>query len=448
MKKLTAALALALAASPALATNGLRMTAFSPVNASVGGAGVAHAWDASALVVNPATMADLGARVDFGAAYFPTTVTYSATNSYIGTGIPALEQIGALIVNQPNVTLTSDFPAVPIPNIGLVVPFGKDVRLGVGMASMAGVGTDYAANLFSSTVATSYYSFRFPIGASWQVLDILSLGASLNGAWALMGYTLGASVGLPPHPVASSFGAGFTLGAKVKALPFLSVGATYESPTWFQPFKFNVGCANPLGAIPVNPACGPLGVPGGQEQLQFDLPYSFSGGLEASLLEGALILVGDVQWVAWSTTLGPNMPSFVGGSATLTSQFFPFNTDWSDQWIFKVGAQYTLPVMEDRWRLRAGYNYGKAPLNPSQALENIAFPAIAESHVTVGLGFATSKSIALNFSSVIGLKNTVSGTGSLPDLSGLVGQPVPAGTLSYSTSVSGYTLELGVSVTY
>lgn len=448
MKKLTTALALALAASPALATNGLRMTAFSPLNASVGGAGAAHAWDASALVVNPATMADLGARVDFGAAYFPTTVSYSATNSYIGTGIPALEQLGGLIVNQPNVTLTSDFPAVPIPNIGLVIPFGKEWRLGVGMAALAGVGVDYPANLFSSTVATSYFSFRFPLGVSFQPMDILSVGATLNGAWALMGYALGASVGLPPHPTASSFGAGFTLGAKVKALPFLSFGATYESPTWFQPFKFNVGCANPLGAIPVNPACGPLGVPGGQEELQFNLPYNFSGGVEASLLEGGLILVFDVQYVAWSTTLGKNQPSFVNGSATTTSQFFPFNTDWSDQWIFKVGAQYTLPVMEDRWKVRAGYNYGKAPVNPNQALENIAFPAIVESHITVGLGFAASKSVALNFASVIGLEKKVSGTGPLPDLSALAGAPLPPGTLSYTTSTSGYTLELGVSVTY
>jgi long-chain fatty acid transport protein len=448
MKKLATALVLALAASPALATNGLRMTAFSPLNASVGGAGVAYGWDASALVLNPATLADLGSRVDFGGAYFPTTVKYSATNSYIGTGIPALEQLGALIVNQPNVTLTSDFPAVPIPNIGVVIPIAKDWRLGLGMASVAGVGADYAANLFSSTVATTYFNFRFPIGVSWQLLDgMLSLGATANGSWALMGYSLGASVGLPPHPVSTSFGAGFTLGARVRPVPFIAIGAAYESPTWFQPFEFNVGCANPLGAIPAgtSPQCGPLGLPGGREKLEFNMPWNATLGIEVELLDGMLLLVGDVQYIAWSTTLGAGQPAFVDGSATFTSNAFPFSTNWKDQWVFKAGGQ----VKALDWlKIRAGFNYGQAPLDPARALENIAFPALAQSHVTLGAGFQVSKSIAINLATVIAFENEMSGTGALPDLSSLAGQPLPPGTLSYTTSVSGYTLEAGLAVTY
>jgi long-chain fatty acid transport protein len=437
MKRLSLVLALGLAALPAHATNGLRMTAFSPVNASMGGAGVAVGVDSSALVLNPATLADLDARVDFGAAYFPTTVTYSATDSYIGTGVPQLEGLGRIIVNQPNVTLTSDFPPVPIPNIGLVIPLAKDWRLGVGMAAMAGVGADYAANLFSSTVQTTYFNFRFPIGVSWQVLDMLSVGATANGSWALLGYSLGASVGLPPHPVASSFGAGFTLGAKLKALPFLSVGAAYESPTWFKPFKYNIGPSNPLNALPA-----PL--PGGQEELEFNLPWSGTLGLEAEMLDGVLMLVGDAQFIAWSTTLGKNQPAFVNGSATPTSQFFPFSTNWSDQWVYKIGAQ----VKATDWlKLRAGFNYGKAPLDPNQALENIAFPALVETHITVGAGLQVSKSIALNLASVIGLKKEMSGTGNLPNLAALA-PGTPPGTLSYTASAEGYTIEAGLSVTY
>jgi len=42
----------------------------------------------------------------------------------------------------------------------------------------------------------------------------------------------------------------------------------------------------------------------------------------------------------------------------------------------------------------------------------------------------------------------MSGTGALPDLSSLAGQPLPPGTLSYTTSASGYTLEAGLAVTY
>jgi long-chain fatty acid transport protein len=447
MKKLSLALALAVFATPALAANGLRMTAFSPVNASVGGAGAAAAWDTSALVLNPATLADLGGRVDFGAAYLTTSVTYSATNSYVGTGIPALEQLGALIVNQPDVTFTSDFPPVPVPNIGFVVPIDKDFRLGIGMASMAGAGADFAANLFSSTVQTTYFNFRFPAGASWQGLDgVLALGATVNPSWALMGYSFGASVGLPPHPVSSAFGIGFTLGARVKPFPFLSIGGAWESPTWFQPFEFNIGCANPLGAIPAGtfPQCGPLGVPGGQERLQFHLPWSATLGVQVELFDRLLVLVGDVQFIAWSTTMGAGLPAFVGGTATLTSQFFPFSANWGDQLVYKVGAQVA-PI--DWLKLRAGFNYGKAPSDPNKPLENIAFPAIVESHITVGAGFDVSKAVTVNLAGVIGLEKTITGTGQLPDLSAL--QPgVPQGTLTSRIATSGYTLEASVSMRY
>jgi len=448
MRKLVLVLAVSLTALPAHATNGLRMTAFSPVNASMGGAGVAFGLDASALVLNPATMADLDARADFGAAYFPTQVKYSASTNY--AGIPGLEPLGALIVNQPNATLTSDFPPVPIPNIGLVIPVSKDLRLGVGMAAIAGVGADYAANLFSSTVQTTYFNFRFPIGVSWNLLDgMLALGATANGSWALMGYSLGASFGLPPHPVATSFGAGFTLGARVKPLPFLAVGAAYESPTWFQPFKFNIGCANPGGTIPPGtfPQCGPLGLPGGREELEFNMPWNAALGVEVELLD-SLLLLGDVQYIAWSTTLGKNQPAFVNRSATLTSQAFPFSTNWSDQVVYKFGAQ----VKATDWlKLRAGFNYGKAPLDPNRALENIAFPALVESHIALGAGVQVSKSVTLNLASVIGLKKEISGTGTLPDLSGLAGQPpgsLPPATLSYTASSAGYTVEAGLSVAY
>ncbi len=450
MKKLAVVVAL-LAASPALATNGLRMTGFGPANASLGGAGVAYGIDSSALVLNPATMADLGSRVDFGAAYFPTTIKYSAISSYTGSGVPALEQIGGLLVNHPNVTQTSDFPPVPIPNIGVIIPLSKDWRLGLGMAAVAGAGTDYAANLFSSTVQTTYFNFRFPLGVSWQLMDSLSVGATANASWALMGYEFGASFGFPPHPVASSFGVGATLGARWKPLPnLLSIGAAWETPTWFQPFKYNIGCANPGGAIPAGtfPQCGPLGAPGGREELLMNLPWSASFGVEVELFEGMLLLLGDAQFIAWSTTLGKNQPGFVNNSATITSQFFPFNTNWSDQWVFKIGAQ----LKAAEWlKVRAGFNQGKAPQDPNRAFENIAFPAFVESHVALGLGLQVSPAVALNLASVIGLEKKMSGTSPLPDLSALVGQPpgsLPPATLSYNASSAGYTVEAGLSVTY
>jgi long-chain fatty acid transport protein len=316
------------------------------------------------------------------------------------------------------------------------------------MAAVAGAGTDYAANLFSSTLQTTYFNFRFPIGVSWQGLDgMLSLGATANGSWALMGASYGTSIGLPPKPVASSFGGGITLGARVKPLPFLAVGAAYESPTIFQPFEFNIGCAN-AGATPPGPsaACPGGGYPGGREELELNLPWNASLGVEVTLLEGRLLFLGDAQYIAWSTTLGEGQPELVNDSATITSQLFPLSTNWEDQFVYKIGAQFKAT---DWLSVRAGYNYGKAPQDPERALENIAFPAFVESHITLGAGIQVSKAVTINLASVIGIEKEISGTGELPDLSPIAGGPLPfPATLSYTASSAGYTIEAGLSVTY
>jgi long-chain fatty acid transport protein len=54
--------------------------------------------------------------------------------------------------------------------------------------------------------------------------------------------------------------------------------------------------------------------------------------------------------------------------------------------VFKVGGQYALPAVK-RLALRAGYNYGASPLAEERAFENLAFPAVAEHHFTIGAGY-------------------------------------------------------------
>ena len=78
MMRLAAALAVAVA-TPAHATNGMRMIGFGPVQNSMGGVGVGATLDACSLLSNPAGIADLGQRLDAGGAFFKPTVKYSAT---------------------------------------------------------------------------------------------------------------------------------------------------------------------------------------------------------------------------------------------------------------------------------------------------------------------------------------------------------------------------------
>jgi long-chain fatty acid transport protein len=132
MMRFAAALAFTVA-MPAYATNGMRMIGFGPVQNSMGGVGVGATLDAASVLSNPAGMSELGGRVDFGATNFMPTVKYSAT------GIAP----------------------------GLVIPIDSQWSFGIGAYGVAGMGVDYARNLYSSTTFTGYQQMRFTPGVSY-----------------------------------------------------------------------------------------------------------------------------------------------------------------------------------------------------------------------------------------------------------------------------------------
>src|SRR5512137_1876323 len=120
----------------------------------------------------------------------------------------------------------------------------------------------------------------------------------------------------------------------------------------------------------------------------------------------------------------------------------PWNLNWSSQFVFKLGVQVT-PL--DWLALRAGFNYGKNPLDASRAFENIAFPAIAESHITLGAGFNVGKHVVLNVGGMYAPSTSL--TGSNPDFpQGTPGYPGPygQGIASYTTSMTQVGIDAGI----
>jgi len=74
---------------------------------------------------------------------------------------------------------------------------------------------------------------------------------------------------------------------------------------------------------------------------------------------------------------------------------------WDDQYVIKAGLEFNA---SDKMTLRAGFNYGESPIqggnktgnNGDAAFANYPFPAISETHVTVGLGYKMDKSMTVN----------------------------------------------------
>jgi long-chain fatty acid transport protein len=410
--KMTMAVATALTlsfATPAQATNGMRMIGFGPVQNSMGGVGVGATLDAASVLSNPAGMSELGGRVDFGATYFLPTVKYSAT------GIDAGQ--GNQLVNQPGVTIQSDKGASPIPAFGLLVPIDSQWTFGIGAYGVAGMGVDYVQNLYSSTTFTGYNQMRFTPGISYKLNDMFAFGLTLNGMWATTEWNVASAFGQVPHMAGSAFGLGATLGVKITPVKILSIGLAYETKSFFQDFAYNT--------------------PAGVDKLTFNQPGVLTGGVAVRPIE-MLLVAADVEWIDWTSTNGANLPAFSQNS----SGAMPWNMNWSSQVVFKIGVQVT-PL---EWlALRAGFNYGKNPLDSSRAFENICFPAIAESHITLGAGFDLGKHVAINLGGMYAPSVSLSGSNPLPPM-GTPGYPGPygQGIASYTTTMSQLGIDAGI----
>ncbi|MFN3947738.1 MAG: OmpP1/FadL family transporter, partial [Aquificaceae bacterium] len=119
----------------------------------------------------------------------------------------------------------------------------------------------------------------------------------------------------------------------------------------------------------------------------------------------------DLRWINWKSADG-------------YKQF-----QWKDQWVIALGGEYKpMPQLA----LRAGYNYGKSPIrggakdtmnankipNFSAPFSDfhvawfnlIGFPAIAEQHITLGLGYEFTKTFSVDVAYKHAFKKTVKAT--------------------------------------
>jgi long-chain fatty acid transport protein len=420
LHRFLAAAAIAALASPALATNGMRMIGFSPTQNAMGGTGVGATLDSGAVLTNPAGITELGHRFDASLTWFKPSVDYTA-NSADPVNFP---------VANDGVKYTSDRGGSPIPNIGYVLPINKDLAFGLGAFGVGGMGVDYKPGLYGGRTLTSFMNLRVAPAIAYKVNEMFSAGLTLNGSFAQMEYDVAAGFGQVPHETATSFGYGATLGVKITPMKDLTFGLAYETKSDFQDFEFTIPSHDvPTGLPPPNDVAT---VPGGTDKLAFDQPAVATVGVAWRAMP-ALLLAFDVQWINWSDVMGKNGPKYTND--TQLTGALPFNMSWDDQLVFKVGAEF---AATDAVKVRAGFDYGKNPLDPDRAFENIAFPAVAESHITAGLGWDITPAWGLQVGGMYSPKTTLKGANA-------AFPPAGQGIGSYETSMSQYSIDLGVS---
>ncbi len=185
---------------------------------------------------------------------------------------------------------------------------------------------------------------RIAPAASYKVNDQLSVGLALNLMYAQMGFdVVYGAAGQTKFDNAGSFGYGATVGVTYKPLEIVTLGAAYETKSNFQDFEFTVG--------------------GQTMKLAFDQPMVATLGAAVRPMAG-LLLALDGQWLNWSDVMGKDLPKFTSPPGA-----GGFNMNWSDQFVVKVGAEYQFPRSK-ALRVRAGYNYGKTPVDKNSAFES------------------------------------------------------------------------------
>ncbi len=343
MKRILGILAIAAvaAATPAYATNGMRLTGFGPVQQSMGGASVGAPLDAVTGVTNPAGLSLIAPRLDIAGAAFMPSVKYDIAN-------------GAM-------SGTSSRPTDFLPTLAAAFRANEAITVGVAALGTAGMGVKYSEGLGGTETMTSYMNGRITPAVAYKVNDQFSVGLGLNLMYAQMNFSLGVAPGVQAAPsAASSFGYGATIGVTYKPHEIVTIGAALETEGYFQDFSFDV-----LGET---------------IKIKMNSPMVATLGFGVVPTKG-LTLALDGEWINWLATNGKDKPE-VSPAGT----GFGFNMNWKDQLVVKLGAQYAIPSLE-ALKIRAGFNYGQSPVDQDQALEALLFPAVAQMHVMLGAGY-------------------------------------------------------------
>ena len=384
MKRImTAAMAAVCATAGAVwATNGDNLIGVGPVSRGMGGVGVAAPQDSvSAIFINPAGMNNCpcGAKSE---AVFGSTVFDPAVDTKIRTPMGTYEG-------------SSQHDFFIIPAMGVTMPINESWRFGIGAYGISGLGVDYRnkgwdldgnpANGFEADLYSRLEVMKFAPMVSYKVNEKLSLGIAAQAAYNNLDlgqggthdYAYGTQIGLVYALSQWQFGFSYTTPQK----------ATFDRVYNFDSF---------MGSTSM-------------DSLALESPASYVAGVAYQPTK-RLVLEVDAKYYDWANAEGYK------------------DFDWDSQTVIAGGVQY---IATDKLTVRAGFNYGQNPVNEHngfdpmgateiqgkqvptlgyELLRTVGFPAITETHLTLGLGIKLTETCTLNLDYKHALEKTITET--------------------------------------
>jgi long-chain fatty acid transport protein len=391
----TLAIAAAVAAAfPAAAwgTNGYFQHGVGMKSSGMGGAGIAYAQDAIAPATNPAGIAFVGDRVDFGLTWFRPS--RSATIS----GIPAF---GPPFPDFNGTYDGDDKTNFFIPEFGYTRAIDPQLTFAITVYGNGGLNTSYTTPipLFGSTQAGVDLSQLFIAPTlAYRIAPEHALGVSLNLAYqrfkatGLQNFAPYSSSpdNLTDKGYDDSYGVGLRVGYTGRLSPQVTVGATYQMKTKMSEFDAYRGLF--------------------AEQGGFDIPANYGIGIAVKPVPQATIAfdIVRIEYSGVASVGNPLLPNF--GQAPLGASGGA-GFGWRDVTAYKLGVDY---AVDPTLTLRAGYNYGRQPIPASETLFNVLAPGTVESHYTLGATWTLANRSEITFALMYAPEVEVKGPGSIP----------------------------------
>lgn len=373
----------------ASATNGMVLIGYGQKARGVGGVAMALPQDSLSNAINPATISFLDSRGDAGADFF-----FPKATGYLGDDQESSQRDKYLM-----------------PAMGAVYQFNRKVSLGFSAVPYGGGGTRYDVNLYNKasnsnpneTLGVELFVMQAAPTISIKINRQNSVGASLlfgaqrfraDGLSYFENFTktgIG-SDGLTNNGYDYAFGAGIRVGWMGQFFDKrLALGAAYSSRVYMTEFdKYDELFA---------------------EQGDLDTPANIGAGLAFKVTEDLTLgfdvlktYYSDVRAIGnTSAQKGPGSVFPNGNEKHRLGNDDGLGFGWDDQVAYKVGAVYDY---NEQLTLRAGWNYGKSPVDEKngELLMSLVAPAIAQNHLTLGATYAPDKHQEWSFSFVHAFK--------------------------------------------
>ena len=367
-----AAAALLLASASSYGADGNQLVGFGATQKSLGGAGAASPQDATWIVINPATLADLDRRID---------ATFEVLNIHVDA-----EPRGIFLLSDPLAGQMKFQTLVAIPSFAVVWFLDEKKTLGFGLIGMAGNRTDFHHP--RSTIALFNNGDR---RAAEQIARIpLSISHKFDTGWSVGIAVVPAlirfrtdSLTLKLHTTNgdnrydNAYGAGFSVGV-YKSWDKWSLGAAFSSRVFMTNF------------------------PRYKHDLTFwslDLPQQVQVGVAYRPVQ-PVQLVLDYKWIDWDAINLFGRETVHGGLG------------WQSQNIVKGGVIWDIA---EKWTARAGFSITNPVVDSKHVFANILTPSVAEAHVGTGFSYRRNdhSSVHLSYEMSIPATRTESGNGDI-----------------------------------